>query len=336
MYYCISGYASSTNLPSSYTSAGQVLSRGENVRFVFITANRNEFVSLMSFLNHPPCKLQGAVGTTFEDVHELNGRIKMKGSLGDYVLFSVRGKTGGEVNIAVLKCLSMGSSGQWGSRMETLRLLLTAQDQRWSPEAIFIIGCCGGRSVPDGDAAHAVGCVCVSSNIIHYNKGKIEDEGKLKWNPSTGYNSPSTTWFGQVLKLEDTTFPEKQVSCKGIDRFLSGDHVVKSRPTAEHLSQFSVDPPNVAIEMEGLGVAEALDIAKMFNDQVFRNADIKIPLPEYVIVKGKSDLAGHDKNEPCDIKFFGETKENVGEDERQQMCTIMAATLVLRAIVHYT
>ena len=312
-----------------------MLLRGENVRFVFITANKNEFVSLMSFLKRPQYKLQGPVGTTFEDVHELNGRIKMKGCLGDYVFFSVRGKTGGEVNIAVLKCLSMGSSGQWGSRMETLKLLLTARDRRWSPEAIFIIGCCGGRSVDD-DAPHAIGCICVSSKIIHYNRGKIKGEGEMDWQPITDYGSPSTTWFGQVLKLEDTTVPEKRVSCKGIDRFLSGDHVVKSKPAAKHLSQYSVDPPNVAIEMEGLGVAEAVKIAETFNDWVFRDAGIKIPLPEYVIVKGISDLAGHDKNKPCDIKFFGKTKENVDEDERQQMCTIMAATLVLRAIVHYT
>ena len=291
----------------------------------------------MSFLKRPQYKLQGPVGTTFEDIHELKGRIKMKGSLGDYVFFSVRGKTGDEVNIAVLKCLSMGSSGQWGSRMETLKLLLTARDQRWSPEAIFVIGCCGRSSVEeDDDAPHAVGCVCVSSKIIHYNRGKILGEGEMNWKPITDYGSPRTTWFGQILKLEDTNSSMHPVSCDNIDRFLSGDHVVESKSAAEHLSQFSVDPPNVAIEMEGLGVAEALDIAKMFNDQVFRNADIKIPLPEYVIVKGKSDLAGHDKNEPCDIKFFGETKENVGEDERQQMCTIMAATLVLRAIVHYT
>ena len=283
------------------------MSRGENVRFVFITANKNEFVSLMSFLKRPQYKLQDPVGTTFEDIHELKGRIKMKGSLGDYVFFSVRGKTRDEVNIAVLKCLSMGSSGQWGSRMETLKLLLTARDQHWSPEAIFIIGCCGGRSVPKGD--NPVGCVRVSSKIIHYNRGKIEDEGEMNWMPITDYGSPRTTWFGQILKQEDTNSPKHPVSCNKIDRFLSGDHVVKSSRTANDLSQHSVDPQNVAIEMEGLGVAEAVKIAETFNDWVFRDAGIKIPLPEYVIIKGISDLAEHDKNMACDIKFFGETRE---------------------------
>ena len=306
----------------------------ENVRFVFITANKNEYVSLMSFLEHPKCRLQDPVGTTFSDIDKLKDRIKIKGSFKDYVLFSVLGTTGIEVNIAVLKCLSMGSSGISGSRMETLKLLLTARDQHWTPEAIFVIGCCGGRNVPDSDVE--VGYVCVASKVIHYNKGKIEDEGRMKWKPTTDYGSQITTWCGQVLKAEEMLFPSKKVLCKEIDRFLSGDHVVKSQSAAKDMSQFSVDPPNIAIEMEGLGVAEALKIAEMVNDRVIQDAGIKIPLPEYIIVKGISDLAGHDKNEPCDILFFGEPKENVGEDERQQMCTIMAATLVLRAIVHYT
>ena len=102
------------------------------------------------------------------------------------------------------------------------------------------------------------------------------------------------------------------------------------------MSQFSVDPTNVAIEMEGLGVAEALEIAEMFNERVIQDAGIKIPLPEYVIVKGISDLADRDKNSPCNSQFFDEEKDIEEEDHRQQMCTIMAATLVLRAIVHFT
>ena len=325
----------------------------ENVQFVFITANENEYVSLMSFLKHPECRLPNVVETTFEDIDELKGRIKMKRNLMEYCLFSVRGSSGSKIKCAVLKCLSMGSSGCWGSRMETLQLLITARDRCWSPEAIFIIGCCGGIKVPKSDACaevemkvrepddggrkeSVVGRVCVAGKVIHYNRGKIEGEGDMKWKPTTDYSSKKNTWYGHVLKVENVTFPQKKVPYKTIDRFLSGDHVVKSEDAAKKLSQFGVDPTNVAIEMEGLGVAEALEIAEMVNGKVIQDASIKIPLPEYVIVKGISDLAGRDKKEACDIQFFGEEKKDVIEDHRQQMCTIMAATLVLRAIVHFT
>ena len=289
----------------------------------------------MSFLEHPECRRPNVLKTTFEAIDELQGRIKMKNTLREYCLFSVRGKNGIEVNCAVLKCLSMGSSGQFGSRMETLQLLITARDQCWSPEAIFIIGCCGGVKVPESDAGTVVGRVCVANKVIHYNRGKIEGKGEMNWKPTTEYSSNKKTWYGHVLRVADNPLRQKKVPHKAIDRFLSGDHVVKSEEAAEKLSQFGVDPTNVAIEMEGLGVAEALEIAEMFNERAIQGAGIKIPLPEYVIVKGISDLAGHDKNLPCNIQFFGEEKKDVEEVRRQQMCTIMAATLVLRAIVAY-
>ena len=306
----------------------------ENIRFVFITANKNEYMSLMSFLKHPNWRLKHLVETTFEDIDELKDRIEMKDKFKDYRLFSVKGKKNTVNYCAVLKCLSMGSSGRSGSRMETLKLLITALNQRWSPEAIFIIGCCG--AMKESESGAGVGCVCISNNVIHYNRGKIEGEGKMKWNPTTDYGSPGTTWYVKMRKEEDEEHHTKKITYNPIDRFLSGDHVVKSEEAAAVLSRYPVDPSNAVFEMEGLGVAEALDIAKVFNESVIQNADHKIPLPEYVIVKGISDLARHDKNSRCNIQFFGEEKEDVEEDHRQQMCTIMAATLVLRAIVAYS
>ena len=112
---------------------------------------------------------------------------------------------------------------------------------------------------------------------------------------------------------------------------------MKDKNAAATLSKFSANPPGIGIEMEGLGVAEALDIAKMINGRVIKGTGSKeVPVPEYVIVKGISDLAGHDKNELCDIQYFGEKKPNVEVNQRQQMCTIMASTMVLRGIVQYS
>ena len=114
--------------------------------------------------------------------------------------------------------------------METLQLLITARDQRWSPEAIFIIGCCGGIKVPGA----VDGCVCVANKVIHYNRGKIEGKGDMNWKPKTDYSSKKSTWCRQVLKAADIAFSQKKVPHKAIDRFLSGDHVVKSEEAAEN------------------------------------------------------------------------------------------------------
>ena len=158
----------------------------------------------------------------------------------------------------------------------------------------------------------------------------------MNWNPTTDYGSPGTTWYEKMQKEEVEEHHTNMVLYKEIDRFLSGDHVVKSEKAAAVLSRYSVHPSNTVIEMEGLGVAEPLDIAKVFNEWVIQNADHKIAMPEYVIVKAISDHAGCDKKLPCKIQLLGEEKEDIEEDLRQQMCTIMAATLVLRAIVAYT
>ena len=348
--------------------ARQEIKEKVNIQFVFITTNKNEYHSLMSFLNHPEWKLQYPVETTCDNIDELKGRIEMKDRFNDYRLFNVRSNRG-TINCAVMKCLSMGSSGRSGSKMETLRFLITARDEQWSPKAIFIIGCCGGRNapepadgmkeekkrkvpesdagteverkVPESDAGavvgrkeSVVGCVCIASKVVHYNRGKIVGKGEMNWLPTTDYGSEDTTWCHHVQKEEEMERHKKEVPFKGIDRFLSGDYVVKSEETAEVLWKHLADKSIAAIEMEGLGVAEALEVAKLINVKVIQD-EHKIPMPEYVIVKGISDLAGSGKNSKCDIKFFGKTMKNIEEDPRQQMCTIMAATLVLRAIVAY-
>ena len=48
-------------------------------------------------------------------------------------------------------------------------------------------------------------------------------------------------------------------------------------------------------------MAEALEVAKMINERVTQGADRKIPMPEYVIVKGISDLVAHYKNLPYSV-----------------------------------
>lgn len=323
---------------SSSPVAGIANLGGKNVQFVFITANYNEYKSLMSFLGQPKTGYLLA-GTTFNDFSKLQNRIEYLGIYDDYDLFNVIVKHGEENKcFAVLKCLSMGSTGNSGSRIETLKFLLTARKQAWCPEAIFVVGCCGGRELPPvHDKATVVGQVYVASKIIHYNRGKIEKGGKMKWKPSTNYGSDCTNWCLRMQRRNEKLCEKgaKMIPCQAIDRFVSGDYVVKDKTIAEVLASYSVDE-EVGIEMEGLGVAEAVEIAKMINKDVIKGTDGReLALPEYVIVKGVSDIAGEGKKEPCDMHFFDQMEEAVVEDKRQQMCTIMAATLVLRAIVHY-
>lgn len=312
---------------SSFTFAGPV-----NVQFVLVTANQNEYDSLKSFLGYSQMPtVKGTVAqVTFKSDDKLKDNIDVpvNALTGEYLLFHIRGERSKKYHdIAVMKCVSMGSSGHHGSRMETLELLFKASQEKWNPQAIFIIGCCGSTT-------DEVGTVLVSSNIIHYNRGKITQRG-MEWKPDSSYSSDGQVWLGNIQRIHQMGDHTRKVVYRSVDRFLSGDYVVKDEHIAEILSQRVPDPSTVGFEMEGLGVAEAVRIAKSINSKMPLLADTKLPLPEYVIVKGVSDRVGQDKNKPCNIQFFGQLVENIGEDERQQMSTMMAATLVLRAIVHY-
>ena len=67
----------------------------------------------------------------------------------------------------------------------------------------------------------------------------------------TKYSSrPRTTWCDQIQQMEDIQFPEKKVTYKEIDRFLSGDHVVMNEEAVETWSEFSVYQSDIGIEME--------------------------------------------------------------------------------------
>ena len=244
---------------------------------------------------------------------------------GNYLYFRVFGKESKKwLDVAVMKCVQIGSSGHHGSRKETLQLLFKACKEKWHPQAIFIIGCCGSPT-------NEVGTVLVASGIIHYNKGKLTP-GRMEWNPDTPYTS-ETTWIGNIQRVQQMGDHARRVVLHYANPILSGDYVVKCQNAAGELSQLVPNSSTVGIEMESVGVAEAVETAKLINAQMPLPPNVTVPLPEFVIVKGVSDLPGITKNDPCDIQFFDQLKENVGEDERQQMCTIMAATLVLRAIV---
>ena len=312
---------------SSSTFTGTV-----NVQFVLVTANQNEYDSLKSFLGHSkmPTVKDTIAQVTFEgdDMLKNNIDVPTNALSGKYFIFRAFGKQSKTYHdIAVMKCISMGSSGHHGSRMETLELLFKASHEKWHPQAIFIIGCCGSTT-------DEVGTVLVSSNIIHYNRGKITQRG-MEWKPDSSYSSNGQEWFGNIQQMQQIGDHTRRIVSRSVDRFLSGDYVVKDERIAEILSQRVPDPSTVGFEMEGLGVAEAVTIAKSINSKMPLFAGTKLPLPEYVIVKSVSDHVGQDKNKPCRIQFFGQLEENIGEDERQQKSTIMAATLVLRAIVHY-
>ena len=237
-----------------------------------------------------------AAGISFADDEVLNGKIDVHSDAlcGKYLFFQVFGDQSKEyLDIAVMKCVSMGSSGRHGSRMETLQMLFKACQEKWHPKAIFIIGCCGSTTAE-------VGTVLVASDIIHYNRGKLTRHG-TEWKPDSSYSCDSN-WLGNIQRMEQMSHHARKVVFQSVDRFLSGDYVVKCEHVARVLSELVPDRSNVGIEMEGVGVAEAIRFAKLINTEMPLPLGVdKLPLPEFVIVKGVSDPAGIDKNEPCNI-----------------------------------
>ena len=324
-----------THVMSPFTIAG-VESEEKDVRFVLVTANQNEYDAMKSFL--PSAKQDASddsksqksniANATFNDDAKLRDMIKVPEDAlsGKYFFFKAFGNMSKTYHdIAVVKCISMGSSGPSGSRMETLKLLLEASEKKWHPEAIFLIGCCGSNT-------EKVGTVLIANGVIHYNRGKIEPHG-FDWKPEFSYNSEGNDWFQHVKRLDQIGDHAKKVEPKDIGQFLSGDYVVKNEDVADYLSWLSPNP-SAGFEMEGLGVAEAVEIAKSINTKM--PSDTKLPLPEFVIVKGVSDPASKEKKDKFPMKYFDEELSDVEEDERQQRCTIMAAAHVLRTIVHFS
>ena len=154
----------------------------------------------------------------------------------------------------------------------------------------------------------------IESAIMH-GSGKLEDgihKSKLD-----GYRASTV----HCDDLEDLGSPTIQ-SIK-IVSMLSGDLLVKDKTAAEDRRK-RLGEKRVGFEMEGFGVVTAVHL-----HQIQQKSH---KMPKVVLLKGVSDDASPDKNKSASIMFFSEEMDEVDEDTRQQMCTIMSLTVALRAI----
>ena len=218
-----------------------------------------------------------------------------------------------------VRCDDIGSGGPGGSLMTTTKILAWAKEHEWPLKMIFCVGCCGCPEKCKVD----LGSVIFSKEIKDYNHGQMIQE--VPERPTNVEHQPihyhqNNEWFGRLQEKKIT----KSIKVKKASTTYSGDFVVKSSEKASEMAA-GENPKPVMVEMEGKGIAEALEVAKKLQ--------ILPETTDFIVVKGVSDgctSSSKNRNAPC--HFFTEKLENASPEERQHMATIQSATLVLRAI----
>ena len=282
----------------------------DDVHYAIITANKNEWKSAQHFLGVDYDVSNKVKKRTFKDdedlksnVQGINPDVTMKGT--GYSFFTVANK-----NAVLIKCSDKGSVE---SQQAASDLLTKAQERGWSLEAIFIVGCCA--AISEKKEGSETGSVFVAKTIYGHGAGKLEDgTHKSKFDPY-----PVSTVHCD--KLEGLGSPK--IRNIKIVSMLSADLLVRDTSAAEERRQ-RLGEKRVGFEMEGFGVATAIDLHPIKQTQPKK--------PKVVLLKGVSDDASPDKNNSASIVFFSEKMDDVDEDTRQQMCTIMSLTVALRAI----
>ena len=251
--------------------------------------------------------------------------LSIESSLGmPFDAFQVNGK-----NLIHVRCADIGSGGPGGSLVTTTQILAWAKKYKWPLKMIFCVGCCGCPEKCKVDR----GYVILSKEIKDYNRGQMIQEAP---NSQESQDMPTNVefqpihyqqnidWFGILRDKKNTGEGDKAIPFKEALTTYSGDFVVKSSEKASEMAAGN-NPKPVMVEMEGKGIAEALEVAKKL--------EILPETTDFIVVKGISDwCTPSDKKQSACCRFFTERPLNVSPEKRQHMATIQSATLVLRAI----
>ena len=279
----------------------------QDVCFAIMTANQNEWKSAQHFLGAGGCGVSEKLKDwTFKKDDSLKASGVTMDPIGHYSFLSVGGKKG-----IIFRCTNMGSYSRGGSHYETFMLLKDAQENGWPLKVIFIVGCCGGA---DKSRKDQKGAIFVADSFYQY-AGKIEGDRRIL--VKVGSHNVEIDWI-RDMKVNKVVIDQVP--------FFSGDFVIKDEDFSQELRGLLQGHQKVGFKMEGIGAITAVDLYKKILQTQLR--------PDVVLVKGVSDNAGDDKNKDAPMRFFSQPpEENVDEDTRQQMCTIMSLTAVLRTIV---
>ena len=228
----------------------------------------------------------------------------------------------------IFKCPEMGSYSRGGSQYAVFTLLKEAMKNQWPLQVIFIVGCCGGASEPKEDVK---GTVFVANSFYQY-AGKIEQDRRIAMKLSS--HNAEMDWIQLLIASKEGGSEGYKVDRVEQVPFFSGDFVIKGEDFAKGLHGLLQGHEKVGYEMEGIGAITGVTLFKKFDEllPVLVVKDVNVPNPPVLVVKGVSDTAGSDKNKEAPIRFFSKIENPTDEDTRQQMCTVMSLTLVLRTI----
>jgi nucleoside phosphorylase len=295
----------------------------KDICFAIVTANKNEWNSARHFLGAKGCDVSDSIKDR-KCEEELNVVFESK-KFGSYSLLRVYGKKG-----VIFQCPEMGSYSRGGSQYAVFMLLKEAMKNRWPLQVIFIVGCCGGVSAPDSKEK-VEGTVFVANSFYQY-AGKIEQDKRIKIKLSS--HNAEMDWIQLLITSKEGGSEGYKVDRVEQVPFFSGDFVIKGEDFAKGLHELLQGHEKVGYEMEGIGAITGVTLFKKFDEllPVLVVKDVNVPNPPVLVVKGVSDTAGSDKNKEAPIRFFSKIENPTDEDTRQQMCTVMSLTLVLRTI----
>ena len=225
----------------------------------------------------------------------------------------------GEVMGVHVKCTRIGPDS---AQATTSALLHKASEEKWPLKVIFVVGCCGA-SMSDAKKTQKNwrGTVLLSDQMENYlDTGKAE-EGRLLPKPRT-----YTLCGDWVNWLSDKSIcqpageeSQRNIPVERVDKYLSGPLVIQSEEVGNNYRGNNCQM--AGIEMEGARVYTTV------------NGSALKDTTKVAVVKGISDYAGSDKNEPAKSVVFGEeTAEEIDDKARQEIATFHAITLVTRCV----
>lgn len=334
-----SSFSTVTNQLHDQPAHTQQVARPQ-VRFAIITANRTEQLCVKRYL-------------TLGDVADINWREARDCSWktdcylqkknvqvtylkqqcdDDYEIFQVNDGSD-KVEGVHFSCTSIGP---WNAFQRAQDILLEAEKKKWPLKVIFVVGCCGA-SISEAKKANKNwrGTVLLAKQLKEYlNTGKAESDGSTSCLPSAPHLSEK--WLRRLI---DSAIAQpadvvgdnyRRIPTEQVHQYLSGPLVIKDFSFADKIRDTSV--PIAGIEMEAIGVVNAVLATKRIVDNICPESDV--PIPDVTVVKGISDYAG-DKADKRKSFFFGRETDEVDDDTRQQIATFHAAALVMRCVAKY-
>ena len=225
----------------------------------------------------------------------------------------------GEVMGVHVNCTRIGPGG---AQATTSDLLRKASEEKWPLKAIFVVGCCG-VSMSDAKKMQKNwrGTVLLSDQMEDYlDAGKAIKTG-LQPKPRT-YNLCGiwVNWLSEesISQPDVREDSQRDIPMERVDKYLSGPLVIKSE---EDGNDYRGNCQMAGIEMEGARVYSTV------------NGSVLKDMTKVAVVKGISDYAGSDKNEPAKSVVFGkETGGEIDDKARQEIATLHAITLVTRCV----